>query len=303
MIYCLAAQQFQLPLKNKNVPAFGAVWFTANVITDLDKRTYDLENVKVTKVKFGETSSEEEKEFDSMIGTTLPQSNLHGSLDNLLATLANTEKEKQIAESLQTTPPKIIFLKYPAQLVLLDGDPKLQPIENSKLMRVVNTPMLMVFDPDSKKYYLSSGIAWYSTNDIKKDWQINYNPPTEITNMLTLNGKQVQNTISEEKMPKIIVATEPTELIVSDGEPQYSPIQDTNLLYMSNSNNDVFMDIESQMYYVLLSGRWYTSKSLDGEWSYVPGDKLPPDFAKILRNHQKVTYLLAFQIQVRPRML
>jgi uncharacterized membrane protein YgcG len=50
---------------------------------------------------------------------------------------------------------------------------------------------------------------------------------------------------------------------------------------MSNSNNDVFMDIESQTYYVLLSGRWYTSKSLDGEWSYVPGDKLPPDFAKI----------------------
>ena len=41
------------------------------------------------------------------------------------------------------------------------------------------------------------------------------------------------------------------------------------------------MDVSSQQYYVLLSGRWYKSTSLNGKWNYVASDKLPADFAKI----------------------
>ena len=41
------------------------------------------------------------------------------------------------------------------------------------------------------------------------------------------------------------------------------------------------MDVNSQQYYVLLSGRWYRSSSLKGQWQFIPADKLPADFAKI----------------------
>ncbi len=67
-------------------------------------------------------------------------------------------------------------------------------------------------------------------------------------------------------MPQIIVATEPTELIVMDGSATYSTIYGTNLLYVSNTQNDVFMEIDSQDYYVLLSGRWFTTKSFESKW-------------------------------------
>ena len=41
--------------------------------------------------------------------------------------------------------------------------------------------------------------------------------------------------------PEIIVSTEPAELIQSNGEASFSPIQGTSLLYMTNTNNDVFL--------------------------------------------------------------
>jgi hypothetical protein len=42
------------------------------------------------------------------------------------------------------------------------------------------------------------------------------------------------------------------------------------------------MDIHSQQYFILISGRWYTSKSIDtGEWDYIAPNTLPADFAKI----------------------
>src|SRR6201999_2366878 len=49
----------------------------------------------------------------------------------------------------------------------------------------------------------------------------------------------------------------------------------------SNSSNDIFMDVNAHQYYVLISGRWYTSPSLRDHWKYVAANSLPADFAKI----------------------
>ena len=83
--------------------------------------------------------------------------------------------------------------------------------------------------------------------------------------------------------PKIIVATEPAELILSDGAPDWTPIQGMSLLYLSNSDSHVFLDINSQDYYVLLSGRWFKGESVDEEWqwNHVPNDDLPEGFSDI----------------------
>ena len=41
------------------------------------------------------------------------------------------------------------------------------------------------------------------------------------------------------------------------------------------------LDVYKRQYYLLLSGRWFSSKSLDGPWSYERGDQLPSSFKKI----------------------
>ena len=85
-------------------------------------------------------------------------------------------------------------------------------------------------------------------------------------------------------MPTIIVSEIPAELIISQGDPEFFPIEGTNLTYMSNTENDVVLDSATQFYYVLLSGRWYRSFHLEGPWSYVRPEELPADFTKIPAN-------------------
>jgi hypothetical protein len=45
-----------------------------------------------------------------------------------------------------------------------------------------------------------------------------------------------------------------------------------------------FFHEPSREVYLLLSGRWFKAKSLHGPWTYVGGNELPPDFAKIPAN-------------------
>jgi hypothetical protein len=95
------------------------------------------------------------------------------------------------------------------------------------------------------------------------------------------------------KMPEVIVSTVPTELLATDGEPRYTPIKDTNLLFVSNTENNIFMDTATQDYYALISGRWFKTRSLaEGPWSYLAPDQLPADFAKIPENSLKGVVLV-----------
>ena len=56
----------------------------------------------------------------------------------------------------------------------------------------------------------------------------------------------------------IIVASEPTELIVTDGALQYTPLAGGELLVVSNTESDVLREVASQRIYVLISGRWFS---------------------------------------------
>jgi hypothetical protein len=82
-------------------------------------------------------------------------------------------------------------------------------------------------------------------------------------------------------VPLVYVSTSPTELIVTEGDPKYGPLEGTSLSYAENTTGNLFKHATEQKTYVLISGRWFRSASLDGPWEFVPGGKLPPDFAKI----------------------
>ena len=62
---------------------------------------------------------------------------------------------------------------------------------------------------------------------------------------------------------------------------------------MSNTDSDVLLHIKSQQHYVLLAGRWYVSAKMEGPWQYVPGEKLPSDFANIPEDAEMGTVLYA----------
>ncbi len=272
-------------------PVFGAVWFKCKVETDRDQRLVTLIDMDVPEVKFPDAKPEQIEKLGRILKPELTKQAHPISLDRLLTALELADKEKAAAENLSTKAPKILFVRHPAVLISIDGQPQLRTTDNSKVMRVINTPFLILLEPSSKSYYLRGGDDWFTAGDIKGPWQAAKDPPDSISALVVKDPNASEQDAAafpkREGMPQIIVATEPSELISCDGEPKYSPIADTSLLYMSNTDSDVFMEISSQKYFVLLSGRWYSAKSMNGPWTYVPADKLPDDFAKIPEGSDK----------------
>lgn len=95
-----------------------------------------------------------------------------------------------------------------------------------------------------------------------------------------------------------MVTHKPTELVVSTGKAEFTPLTD-DLLAMSNTDSDVFMDVKSQKYYLIISGRWYKADSMTGTWQYVAADKLPATFVEIPKILNIQMYKLPLQEQTR----
>ena len=274
----------------KDEPVFGAVWLDCRVSTDRMNRTVKLEDVKVKQIKFPEGTDEETTKISATLEQQMPHLDLIFSLDFLLESLDMTQKERETARELEVTPPKIIMMNHPAVLVLIDGDPVLTDVEGTSLKRVTNTPYFLVQVPSSGRFYLRGGAIWYTAWNITGPWTKIGNPPKVVVN---LSEQSISDNESDEqlkandvrlktgKIPEIVVSTEPAELIATDGPIQFSPIKGTGLLYASNTPSRVFMEIATQQYYILVSGRWYTAKTLTGSWTNVESKKLPTDFAKI----------------------
>ncbi len=254
-----------------------------------------IDQVKVTDAKFPEAKPEQLEKLKAFLNTEMQEWSIPISLDRLLAALEVVEKAQGEDRGLKNEPPKIIFVPHPAVLVPLDGEPKLLPLPKSSLLRVANTPFLMLYEPSSKTYYLKGGADWLAAADLKGPWKDVEKLPEAIKSLeaeaaKAAKGKGAAKQVEAQagKMPEVIVSTEPAELLATDGEPQYTPIKDTNLLYVSNTESNIFMDTATQEHLALISGRWFKTKSLaGGPWTYVAPNQLPADFAKIPENSVK----------------
>lgn len=277
--------------KGSTDATFGAMWFEAIVNTDKTKRMVTIESVKVTKTKFSgvEDDPDKLKRFADLVESEVPKWNYTYSLDELLTSI---KQEQAVTDpELKNDPPVVIYTTKPSLLISIDGEPKVQKDEKlNNMERVINTRFLIV-KLDGKYYLYGSGL-WYVSNSITSGYSYVKNLPSTIQK---IDQQIEENTKKESDNPKekpttpseIIVTTVPAELIQTEGEAEYKPIQGTSLLFATNSLDEIFKDINTQKTFILLSGRWYNADNLNGPWTYVPADKLPADFAKIPKGSEK----------------
>ena len=62
--------------------------------------------------------------------------------------------------------------------------------------------------------------------------------------------------------PRIIVRTQPAELLMTSGLPDFRPIRGTALQYAADTDSQLFFHTTDREAYLLLSGRWFKAKSL-----------------------------------------
>ena len=279
---------------------FGVIWIEARLETDREERIAVIADLDVTDVRFPDATEEQVEILSSLLESEIPKWNLSIEMDDLIATLELADTEKETTQQISIDPPVILFYPEPAVLITIDGEPRLADSEEKAVQRVANTPYTVLYDTQAKTYYLfADEDTWYTASSIKGDWEIAGKVPSKIAKQapdveVDTESEEVPEGDGETgPSPRVVIATEPTELISSSGPPEYELAAGSNLYYVSNTDSDLLYEAAERAFYVLLSGRWYTSQSLDGPWLYKPGDDLPEQFRQIEEDSEIGTVLYA----------
>ncbi|MGI9220612.1 MAG: carbohydrate-binding family V/XII [Woeseiaceae bacterium] len=267
-----------LELKDRDDAIFGAFWFEAKIDNDTDAGVATIRDVKVTDVRWPESRDADEQRFTAIVEAAVPSSGFQIATENLSASLANAEVVQKSLDNINNDPPKIVFREELAVLLSFDGEPQYADIENSPYERVLNTPFAVVRKKNSREFWLSSGKYWYSASSVGGPWSVTNSPPADLAKMLADAGQDVEG---PDQPPEIVVANEPTELIVTTGKPDWQSLPGGELLYVQNTETAWLRELSTNNMYLLLSGRWFRSKSAAGPWTFVRSDELPDSFANI----------------------
>ncbi|MBS3823636.1 MAG: carbohydrate-binding family V/XII, partial [Wenzhouxiangellaceae bacterium] len=267
-----------LELTGRDDPIFGAFWFESAIDTDRADGTALIRSVRVTDVRWPASRDADEQRFTAVVEAAVPTAGFRISLDALTASLKTAETEQTSIENLKNDPPVIVFREELAVLLLYDGEPRYSDIENSPYERVLNAPMAVVRKKRSRDHWLSSGKFWYAAKDPMGPWKPTDSPPRDLVQ--AMQGAETDEP-QPDTPPAIVTAREPTELIVTDGKPDWQSLPGNELLYVQNTQSPWLRELSTNNMYLLLSGRWFRSKSQGGPWTFVRSDELPSSFREI----------------------
>lgn len=265
-----------LELKDREEPIFGAMWFTARIDTDTDTGEVHVYDMAIIRVAWPDSTDEGEQRFTDAVNKAVKDSQMTISMERLSASLESAEVERKSLENLGTEPPKIQFSEELALLLLYDGEPIFQEIENSNYERAVNTPLAVARHKSSKTVYLIAGTTYYQSADALGPFSQTNNLPQDLAQMLP-----EQEGAEEQRTLKIVTATEPTEVVSTDGAPDWKSLAGGQILYVQNTETPWLREINEGKMYLLLSGRWFAATGQAGPWAMVRPDQLPESFDSI----------------------
>jgi len=266
-------------------PVYGAIWLDSTLDTSADGKTARAGEVKIVELRLPASDGTGLNGLREAVEQEISRWNLTYSMDALLGELRQLEQRKAEAQALKAEVPEINFRSHPAVMVTIDGDPEWRAIPNSSLKRIANSSFFIVEEANAGKCYLRIEPFWWNAASALGPWQAAEAVPDDVE---ALWKNEPRPAVADDddreeiaKRPEVLTSTRPAELIWTDGLPQYAAIAGTDLLYVKNTSSDVFLEISTQMSYVLLSGRWFRTISTRVAWEFVPADKLPLDFGRV----------------------
>jgi hypothetical protein len=197
-----------------------------------------------------------------------------------------------------TTAPAILVRHKPAVLVHVDGEPVMLDVETFPLQYLANSASDVFRDAKTDLWYLLVDGAWMQAKALAGPWKrADAGVPSIMSQIPTTHPrghirKFVPGTpefmkrgmvAPPKEWPEVIIADKPTELVLLAGDPLLTFVPGLRLQSVANTESDLFLHLKTNLYYLLLDGRWFSSEELDGPWTDVP--QLPEEFAKIPRDH------------------
>lgn len=267
-------------------PIFGVIGVSADTVSDAEAGTVILGNIKATEINFSALDRKQISDLSLEVGKLMPTGDVTFPEERLTASLADYQRMEDV-KGLKSDPPPIFVSETPAILVQTDGKLVLAPVKGvTGLSFAVNTNWDLFQADSDKSYYLRDDKTWLTSKGLAGDWQIATALPDALTKLPDDDSWKAARTaipltaVEGYKLPKVVYSEKPAELIQFEGEPALEIVKGTALKWASNSASDVFYDETGKQWYVLLSGRWFSSAALDGPWTFATPN-LPADFQNI----------------------
>jgi hypothetical protein len=190
--------------------------------------------------------------------------------------------------------PKVIYSDVPAEMLLFEGEPKLEPVPDTKLEWVSNTTSDVFFHKDQKTWYVLVSGRWFSAASLEGPWTFaTPSLPADFQNIPddaayyqvrasvpgTSESAEARLKASIPQMARVATDGSVKVDVSYSGDPKFEPVDGTSLTYAVNSNEQVIKVADA--YFVLKDGVWFTGASPTGPWTVakaVPDEiyKIPP---------------------------
>jgi hypothetical protein len=279
--------------KGSTKQELGTIKAEADTAVSLETRLVHFTPLQITQPNFPSLAREQVRDLTAEINEAIPDDERVIALDRVLESVDKSQILPKNVDGVKADPPTIFFSKTPAVLMVLDGDPIWSPIRENDLKFAVNTNWDLFSHEPTKTFYLRNNDAWLKATDLKGAWSPAGKLPESFSKLpADANWKDVKDnlpgkSVSAKNVPKVLYSTAPAEMILLRGEPTYLAVQGAGeLLWVNNTDSDVFRMGKTGPVYYLVAGRWFSAPDFTGPWTFAT-TSMPAAFQKIPLEHPR----------------
>jgi hypothetical protein len=281
------------------VPVLGTIRLEADTTIALAPRLVRLSNLTIADARFASVDRAGLRDIVADIDAVLGSSERVIALDRVLAGLDASRIRPRNLEGVKADPPHVFFSTSPAILVGFDGEPVWSPVAGTDLRFAVNTNWDVFEHAPSKTVFLRCDSFWLKAPALTGPWTPAGTLPPSFArlpaddNWATVKASLPGRRISAGETPAVFVSTKPAELLLLRGAPSYVAVgANSQLLWVHNTDSDVFRMGDNGTVYYLVAGRWFSAPGFAGPWTFAT-PTLPADFARISSEHPRARVLAA----------
>ena len=247
-------------------PALGTIKIEADTKVATTERLVNFSPLKISQATFPTLEKEQIRDLVATIDKAIPEDDRIIALDRVLAHVNASSIVPRNVDGVKADPPTVFFSKTPAVIVNLDGPAIWSPIKENDLKFAVNTNWDLFEHTPTKTYYLRHERTWLKSAATAGPWSAAGKLPESFSKLPPDdNWKDVRASLpgtTTKTLPRVFVSETPAELILLTGEPNYLEVGTSGLLWVSNTESDVFRMGKAGSVYYLVAGRWFSAPDL-----------------------------------------
>jgi hypothetical protein len=278
--------------KDAKQPTLGSLKFEADTRVSLEDRLVSFADLRIAEMNVPALDRGVVQRLEADLVQAIPPGERIIALDRVLAAIDKSTIRVRNTPGVKADPPVVYFSVTPAVLVSLDGQPIWNPVAGVDLKYAVNTNWDLFEHGPSKTIFLRNDQTWLKAPGLQGPWQPagalpgSFQKLPDDTNWHDARASLPGRPPGAAGIPAVIVTDVPAELLLLRGAPAYRPVAGTNLLWVSNTDSDLFRLGTDGAFYYLVAGRWFSAPDLKGPWAFAT-PTLPADFQRIPIEHER----------------